>query len=75
MLGVGAELLESATLKKTVQELSFQEVETRFLNQEAMIAMVHFGKGVFRDTEEIEANRESRPVLQSYYQQGRWEVY
>ena len=75
VLGVDAELLEAAVLKETVQELSFQEVETRFLNQEAMIAMVHFGKGVFRDTDEIEVNRESRPVLQAYYQQGRWEVY
>ena len=75
VLGVDETLLEDAALKKTVQELSFQGVETRFLNQEAMIAMVHFGKGVFRDTDEIEVNRESRPVLQAYYQQGRWEVY
>ena len=41
-----------------------------FLNQDAMIAMVHFGKGVFRDEGEIEVNRESQPVLQSYYRQG-----
>ena len=75
VLGVDATLLEDAALKKTVQELSFQGVETRFLNREAMIAMVNFGKGVFRDTDEIEVNRESRPVLQAYYQQGRWEVY
>ncbi len=44
VLGVDVELLESAALKETVQELSFQE---------------------------IEVNRESRPVLQAYYQQGR----
>ena len=75
VLGVDETLLEDAALKKTVQELSFQGVETRFLNREAMIAMVHFGKGVFRDESEIEVNRESRPVLQAYYQQGRWEVY
>ena len=75
VLGVDEILLEDAALKKTVQELSFQGVETRFLNQEAMIAMVHFGKGVFRDESDIEVNRESRPVLQAYYQQGRWEVY
>ena len=75
VLGVDTTLLEDAALKKTVQELSFQGVETRFLNREAMIAMVHFGKGVFRDESDIEVNRESRPVLQAYYQQGRWEVY
>ena len=75
VLGVDTTLLENVALKKTVQELSFQGIETRFLNQEAMIAMVHFGKGVFRDESEIEVNRESRPVLQAYYQQGRWEVY
>jgi len=75
VLGVDAELLEAAALKETVQGLSFQEIETRFLNQETMIAMVHFGKDVFRDAGEIEVNRESRPVLPSYYRQGRWEVY
>ena len=75
VLGVDAGLLDATALKETVQGLSFQGVETRFLNQDAMIAMVHFGKGVFRDEGEIEVNRESQPVLQSYYRQGRWEVY
>ena len=75
VLGVDATLLEATALKETIQELSFQEVETRFLNQGVMIAMVHFGKGILLDTDEIEVNRESWPVLQSYYRQGRWEVY
>ena len=75
VLGVDAGLLDATALKETVQGLSFQGVETRFLNQDAMVAMVHFGKGVFRDESEIEVNRESQPVLQSYYKQGRWEVY
>ena len=75
VLGVDDQLLESQALKETVQRMSFQDVEMRFLNRDAVISMVHFGKGVFEGGEKIKINRESRPVLHEYYKQGRWEVY
>ena len=75
ILGVDSALLNSATLKETVQHLAFSTIETRFLNHDAMVAMAHFGKGVFDNSDDIEVNRESRPVLDAYYKQGRWEVY
>jgi hypothetical protein len=58
-----------------VSESVYRAIETRFLNQEAMISMVHFGKGVFAAEAEVEVNQESTPVLQAYYQNGPWEIY
>jgi spermidine synthase len=75
VLGVEKELLNDTALKEAVVGLSFDQVPTRFLNQEAMISMAHFGKGIFDGSTEIEVNNESQPVLQEYYKQGRWEVY
>ncbi len=73
VLGVDATLMDPSTLKENVPRLPFGDVETRFLNQEAMISMVHFGKGIFET--EVKVNRQSAPILQEYYRNGRWEIY
>ncbi len=75
VLGVDADLLDDKALKETVTGLTFDEIETRFLNREAMLSMAHFGKGMFDDRAQIKVNEESRPVLHEYYRRGRWEVY
>lgn len=75
VLGVDEELMSHTDLKETVVRLSFGQIPTRFLNQDAMISMAHFGKDIFDGSTEIEVNNESQPVLQEYYKQGRWEVY
>ncbi len=75
VLGVDARWMSTAQLKQTILRLSFDPIPTRFLNREAMVSMVHFGKGVFDREEEIQVNRETRPVLWQYYKEGQWEVY
>ncbi len=75
VLGVDAGLMEQSALKQAIVGLSFDRVETRFLNQDAMVSMTHFGKGIFDDSAHISVNNGSRPVLHDYYQRGRWEVY
>ena len=75
LLGVDATQLAPADLRETVRRLSFADVSTRFLNTDAMIGMIHFGKGVFHDEADLDVNVGSRPVLHEYYRQGRWEVY
>ncbi len=75
ILGIDSTLMDSATLKQAILRLPFDNIETQFLNQEAMISMVHFGKGVFEMEAEVEVNRESTPVLQAYYKKGQWEIY
>ncbi len=57
-------------------QLTFDSIDTRFLNQDAMVSMVHFGKGVFgMKKEEIEVNTSQFPVLYRYYHQGTWGIY
>lgn len=75
LLGVDATQLAPADLSETVRRLPFADVSTRFLNTDAMIGMIHFGKGVFHDEASLDVNVGSRPVLHEYYRQGRWEVY
>ncbi len=75
VLGVDASLMEHKALKEALLGLSFDHLETRFLNQEALLSMTHFGKGVFDDSTQISVNNELQPVLHEYYRRGRWEVY
>ena len=74
VLGVRATHMDEKELKKRACELEFT-VPTRYLNRDAMIAMVHFGKGVFDPEQEIKVNTGQNPVLYRYYHQGDWGLY
>ncbi len=64
-------------MKGLVMELDFSDIETRFLNREAVVSMVHFGKGVFdrEHYEGISVNSEMNPALYRYYMAGSWGMY
>jgi len=64
-------------LKKHILAQDFEDVPTRFLNRDAVISMVHFGKSVLDNgsLEKIKVNTESNPVLYRYYQAGSWGMY
>ncbi|MFQ5451492.1 MAG: polyamine aminopropyltransferase [Nitrospinaceae bacterium] len=74
-LGVKSETMDSGRMKALLQQLDFSNVETRFLNKDAMVAMVHFGKGLFERQGQIEVNTQFNHVLLRYYRKGDWEVY
>lgn len=74
-LGVRKELISEKELKEKIQKLDFAKISTRFLNQDAMISMTHFGKGIFDTEEELEVNTELNPVLDKYYREGSWALY
>lgn len=74
-MGVRAGLLDKKKMKKIVQQLDFNKIPTRFLNRDAMISMVHFGKGIFDRDEELEVNTELNPALDKYYREGTWSLY
>ncbi len=77
ILGVRKGEPDEDILKEKAVRIDFSDVQTRFLNTDAMISMVHFGKGIL-DGEEIESiqiNSELNPVLYRYYLSGAWEVY
>ncbi len=58
-------------LKETLKALDFGDVETTWLNQEAMKMMMAFGK-VTVDTSGMEVNRLVHPVIHEYYTTGNW---
>ncbi|MDF9797672.1 spermidine synthase [Catalinimonas alkaloidigena] len=63
-------------LKENLQQLSFTEVETAWLNQEAMQLMTSFGKKFFlSDHDDLEVNTVHNPVLYKYYLDGNWDIY
>lgn len=74
-LGVRSELLSREEVKEMIQKLDFGKIPTRFLNREAMISMVNFGKGIFDREGKVEVNTEMNPVLDQYYREGVWALY
>jgi spermidine synthase len=75
VLGVNADHLNDNTLKEIVLKLDFSHLSTRFLNNEAMLAMLHFGKGTLNMLEDIEINDELDLATFHYYREGRWDLY
>jgi spermidine synthase len=77
ILGMRKEELDEKTLKRYALTRDFTDLKTRFLNRDALISMVHFGKGIVDEevVEKISANTEINPVLHRYYLSGKWAMY
>jgi len=74
-LGVRKKVMSADLLKQKLTTKKFSNVETQFFNQDAMISMVHFGKGLFEKEGEIEPNTQFNHNILKYYQQGSWDLY
>ena len=74
-LGVRQKVMSPKVLKQKIETQTFPNIKTRFLNQDAMISMVHFGKGLFEKEEEIETNTQFNHNMLKYYKQGSWDMY
>lgn len=73
---LGAKSSGKMQLKKALQSLKFEGIETRWINHEAMTLVTSFGKRVFPDDEKpVEINQIHNPVLYKYYLGGKWELY
>lgn len=75
---VGSKKLTASQLKKSLQEIDFQDISTKWINKEAMLLMTSFGKKeFFLDTkhEKIAINTIQNPVLYRYYKRGGWDLY
>ncbi|MEM9857709.1 MAG: polyamine aminopropyltransferase [Bacteroidota bacterium] len=73
---LGSKSISKEKLKPTLQSLSFNDVNTEWINNEAMTLITSFGKKVFPgDSAEIEVNRVHNPVLYKYYLDGKWDLY
>lgn len=73
---MGIKASENYDLKKALQKLNFDEVNTHWINHEAMQLITSFGKDVYPGhAEEVKINRIHDPVLYKYYLDGNWDLY
>lgn len=73
---VGSKGIPQAQLKPRLQALDFEDIPTRWLNQEAMQLITSFGKELIPlDSGAVEVNTIHNPVLSRYYRNGNWELY
>ncbi|MEE4354884.1 MAG: polyamine aminopropyltransferase [Desulfococcaceae bacterium] len=77
LLGVKSEDADKETIRAVLMQKDYSDIETRFINRDAVISMLHFGKGVLDspDRAEIRVNSQRNPVLYRYYQDGSWGIY
>ncbi len=75
VLGVRQKTMPAQRLKQELLMVGFADIETRFLNRDAMISMAHFGKGLFEKEAQIEPNTQFDHNILKYYRQGNWDVY
>ncbi|MFO7863963.1 MAG: polyamine aminopropyltransferase [Salinivirgaceae bacterium] len=62
--------------KAQLRKLDFKDVETQWLNNEAMWMITSFGKDFYsKGNVEIKENKIHDPVLYKYYLEGNWDVY
>ena len=72
LLGMKAEVISSEALVQRAMQVDFSEVETRFLDREAMVGMAHFWKGAFEEASDVAVSTELEPVVDRYYREAEW---
>ncbi len=63
-------------LKAALQNLEFDSVDTKWMNNEAMNLVTSFGKNTYIwKQDSVKVNRIHDPVLYKYYLKGNWDLY
>ncbi len=63
-------------LKKALQNLNFDHIKTRWINNEAMQLITSFGKDIYPgQSDSVDINKIHEPVLYKYYLKGNWDLY
>lgn len=75
VIALNAPSMDEEELKRRLMRTRFTEIETRFLDRDALWSMLHFGKGILDGLQEVRINNELDLVLFRYYQDGRWDLY
>ena len=77
IMGVKKEELGEEKLRELVAAQDFSDLETRFVSNDAVVSMIHFGKGVLEAErlQTLDVNTELNPVLHRYYLSGSWGMY
>jgi spermidine synthase len=74
-LGMKKEVVSNDMLKRKVMEIELPPPPTKFLNKDAIISMVNFGKGVLEKKDKVKVNTVLDPIIVKYYKKGAWDVY
>lgn len=73
---MGSKDLTSAEIKSSIQHLDIKNIPTKWLNQEALMGITSFGKGLVDfDSSKVEINTVHNPVLPTYYGKGNWDLF
>lgn len=77
VLGGDQGLWSEETIKERLTNSNYNEIPTRFINGDAVVSMIHFGKGILEpdSLDNIQINTEMNPVLFRYYSDGNWGIY
>ena len=75
VLGMNAPSIKTTSLKKRLSSMDYGNIETRFINKEAMVSMLNFGKGDLDGIDKITKNDEFDLSLYNYYRKGTWDIY
>ena len=67
--------MNAGVLKKRLSRLNFDDLPTRFLNQDAMLSMLNFGKDTMEGLKGISVSDELDLAVYHYYQEGAWDLY
>lgn len=63
-------------LTKSLRQLKFDSIQTKWINNEAMLLMTSFGKNTYIwEKEKVKINYIHNPVLYKYYIKGNWDIY
>ncbi len=66
---------EREALRSRLAAETFDGLKTRFLNRDAMLSMLYFGKGTLEDLPEIAVSEETDLAVFTYYRDGAWDLY
>ncbi len=71
---MGTKKMPSDSLKQNLRKLNFDNINTRWIDNEAMLQITSFGKNFFKSND-LEINTINNPVLYQYYLGGNWDLY
>jgi len=77
VIGISANGWSEEMMANRLTTLNYSIIDTKFLNADAVVSMLHFGKGILEPAimDEIRVNTERNPVLHRYYSDGNWGIY
>ena len=75
IMGTKNTTTNSQQFKEKLQDLKFSEIQTNWIDHEAMQLITSFGKDFFKSNDSIKVNKVHNPVLYKYYLKGNWDIY